>query len=196
MDGFTGDEPAMTTIPMLDPGPLWAALLGVRSALRWDANARNARHGRGCGRACGGVLGLLALLGCAADIPHPISSHNDSACRTCHVGRAGAPSAHDKSGCVSCHEPSADGPYPRLMPHRGGEVERCSLCHRDGTAGAVVTSHLQESDCYTCHQASEYGPHPPTPSHELTAPDRVGCLACHQDIDHSERASCVECHQP
>jgi hypothetical protein len=159
------------------------------------ANAKNAWQGRGCGGVWGAALGLLAFLGCAPDIPHPTSSHSDSACRTCHVGRAGAPSSHDKSGCVSCHEPGADGPYPRLMPHRGGEVELCSLCHQDGTAGAPVTSHLHEQDCYTCHQASEYGPYPPTPSHAVSAPERASCLACHEDVDHSERPSCVDCHQ-
>ena len=191
----SGDEPAMTRIPVLDDGPFWAAVMGVRLARRTGTNAKNAWHRRGCGRVWGAALGLLAFLGCAPNIPHPISSHGDSACRTCHVGRAGAPSSHDKAGCVSCHEPGSTGPYPRLMPHRGGEVELCSLCHRDGTAGAPVTSHIQEQDCYTCHQASEYGPYPPTPSHEVSAPERASCLACHNDVDHSDRPSCVECHQ-
>jgi hypothetical protein len=82
------------------------------------------------------------------------------------------------------------------MPHRGGEVERCALCHRDGSADAAVTAHIEEHDCYTCHQATQYGPYPPTISHEVSVPERASCLECHPDIDHSARPSCVDCHQP
>jgi hypothetical protein len=84
--------------------------------------------------------------------------------------------------------------YPGLMPHRGGDLERCSLCHQDGTSDAAVTKHLEEHDCYTCHQAAEYGPYPPGMPHELASQDRMTCLECHQDLGHAERERCLDCH--
>ena len=141
-----------------------------------------------------GALLLLVLLGCAPDIPHATSSRTDVYCRTCHTGRAGAPGAHDKTGCVSCHAVSDTGLYPALMPHRGGDLERCGLCHRDGTLDAAVPRHLDEPDCYTCHQAPEYGPYPPAIAHEVDKPDRASCLDCHKDLAHPERERCLDCH--
>jgi 5-methylcytosine-specific restriction endonuclease McrA len=140
------------------------------------------------------LAALVALLGCKPDIPHAISSRTDTYCRTCHTGRAGAPASHDKAGCVSCHDVTAEGAYPEIMPHRGGELERCSLCHRDGAIDAGVAKHLDESDCYTCHQAAEYGPYPPGIAHEVEQQDRASCLLCHEDLDHAERESCLGCH--
>ena len=136
----------------------------------------------------------VAGVACTPDIPHPISSRTDAYCRTCHTGRAGAPGAHDKTGCVSCHAVIGEGTYPELMPHRGGELERCSLCHRDGTLDAGVTRHLEEQDCYTCHQAAEYGPYPPAIAHEVEKQERESCLECHKELDHAERERCVDCH--
>lgn len=140
------------------------------------------------------ALGLFVSMGCAPEVPHPVSSKTDESCRTCHTGRAGAPEAHDKTGCVSCHEVTSSGTYPALMPHRGGEVERCSLCHRDGTADASVSRHIQERDCYSCHQAEEYGPYPPTVSHEVESPEPSNCLECHKTLSHSQRLGCLDCH--
>jgi hypothetical protein len=136
----------------------------------------------------------VAVVACTPDIPHPVSSRTDAYCRTCHVGRAGAPGSHDKTGCVSCHEVIAEGTYPELLPHPGGDLERCSLCHRDGAVDAAVTGHVEEHDCYTCHQAAEYGPYPPAIAHEVEQPDRESCLSCHQDLDHAERERCLDCH--
>ena len=141
------------------------------------------------------LAATLVLLGCTPDIPHPIESRTDEYCRTCHVGRAGAPSSHDKTGCVSCHESTSTGPYPAVMPHPGGEPGQCSLCHRDGTADAAVTPHLAESDCYSCHQAPEYESWPRAIPHEVDAQDRASCLDCHKDIDHPDRPNCTDCHR-
>ncbi len=136
----------------------------------------------------------LAAVACAPDIPHPISSRTDAYCRTCHTGRSGAPGSHDKTGCVSCHDVTAEGTYPALMPHRGGDLERCALCHRDGTIDAAVTRHLDQSDCYSCHQAAEYGPYPPAIAHEVDTPERESCLRCHTQLAHSDRERCMDCH--
>jgi hypothetical protein len=144
-----------------------------------------------------GILAaVLLLLACAPDVPHAVGSKTDNSCLVCHSGRAGAPKAHDKTGCVSCHDASTVGTYPTLMSHRGGEADRCSLCHVDGTAKAPVTKHIRESDCYTCHQAPEYGTYPPAVAHALDSTDRASCLGCHQDLDHSERELCLTCHEP
>jgi hypothetical protein len=140
------------------------------------------------------TVSLVALVGCAPDVPHPAASQTDEYCRQCHVGRAGAPASHDKSGCVSCHAADTIGVYPACMPHRGGETERCRLCHADGIIEAPKARHLNESDCYTCHQSLEYGPWPPTLSHEISDTSPAKCLECHQDLSHADRPNCVGCH--
>ncbi len=137
---------------------------------------------------------LMVLFGCASEIPHPVASRTDAYCRECHTGRAGAPASHDKSGCVSCHEVGDTGAYPAPMPHRGGEADRCELCHADGTWQAPKTKHLGEADCYTCHQAVDYGSWPPAPPHEVADPEPTRCLVCHDQLDHADRPSCVACH--
>jgi hypothetical protein len=144
------------------------------------------------------ALSLFAVvaLGCADKIPHPIASESDSYCKTCHAGsgRAGAPGGH-KSGCTLCHGSRARGPYPALMPHRGGDPADCKRCHQDGTIGAPLARHLDQTDCYTCHQAPEYGAWPPAVPHQVTSFSDQSCLDCHGDSKHPERPSCQTCHQ-
>jgi hypothetical protein len=145
-------------------------------------------------------LVLFALTGCGddgSDVPHPVQSRADAECLKCHSRRdvAKVSDHNDKSDCVSCHEVKSTGTYPAVMPHTGGDVNQCKLCHQSDTAGVVVTGHIGEVDCYTCHTAPEYGTWPPATGHSVTATDDATCLSCHSDVSHKDRVGCATCHE-
>ncbi|HEY5960172.1 MAG TPA: hypothetical protein VIV60_26645 [Polyangiaceae bacterium] len=148
---------------------------------------------------CLSLLLQITFAACqnAPDVPHPVESRDDADCRNCHTRKAVAPvdDHNGKSDCVDCHEVKSSGTYPPLMPHIGGDVLKCVLCHERGNAGAKKTQHLGETDCYPCHAATEYGTWPLALSHKVTESDDASCLACHSTLAHKDRTGCVNCHE-
>jgi len=132
-------------------------------------------------------------------------------CDACHVTHKQIPATHTSTfvadpavPCAPCHsaqiEYSHDGTYTTTTVS-GKTLTGCEVCHAnyEGTRGAQVQAAISDTNdtkCTACHAAT----HPDKGGHIATAPESIGCGACHAanqatvDI-RSLHPSCATCHE-